>query len=115
MAAHGCQHFRRRGARFQAALGGELVHQAVGQRIAERHAEFQHVHPGPVKRQRQPAGGVQIRIARADVNHEPLASGGLEPGKRSRCGSWGRSMPQNGSSFNAFAEPGSLTVVIKSG
>ena len=41
---HGRQHLGGCGAGFQTALGGELVHHAVGQRIAERHAELEDVH-----------------------------------------------------------------------
>ena len=66
------QKLRRSGAGFEAALGGKLVHQAVGQRVAERHAEFQHVHAGFVERQREFARGGQIRVARADIDDESL-------------------------------------------
>ena len=66
---------------FETALRGELVHQAVGQRIAERHAQFQHVHARLVEGQREPARGVQIRIARADIDDETLFALALEPRK----------------------------------
>ena len=77
----GFQNFRRRGAGFQAALRGELVHQAIGQRIAERHAEFQNVHARLVESQSQFARGFQIRVARADIDDETLFAGAFEPGK----------------------------------
>ena len=78
---HGGQNFGRSGAGFETALRGKLVHQAVGQRIAERHAQFQHVHARPVKGQRKPARGVQIRIARADIDDKTLFALLFEPGK----------------------------------
>ena len=75
------QKFRRRGAGFEAALRGELVHQAVGERIAERHAEFQHVHARLVKCQREFARGFQIRVARADINDETFFAGAFQRGE----------------------------------
>ena len=77
----GVQNLRRRGAGFQAALRGKLVHQAVGQRIAERHAQFQNVHARLVEGEGQFARGGQIRVARADIDDETLLAGALEPRK----------------------------------
>ena len=81
MAAIGRQQFWRRGAGFQAALGGELVHQTVGQRIAERHAEFQNVHARLVKGQRELARGFKIRVARADIDDEAFFAGRFQLGE----------------------------------
>ena len=81
MACDGFQDLGGRGAGFQAALGGELIDQAVGQRIAERHAQFEHIHAGLIEGQRELAGGFEVRIARADVNDKALLALLLEPGK----------------------------------
>ena len=84
---HGFQNFRRGGAGFQSALGGELVDQSVGERIAERHAEFEHVHADFVEGQRQLARGVQVRIARADIDDEAFFSSRFSRANVPRCGS----------------------------
>jgi len=60
---HGLQDFGRGGARFQPALGGELVDQAVGQRITERHAQLQHVNAELVELKRELACGLKVWIA----------------------------------------------------
>ena len=71
------------------ALGGELIHQTVGQRIAERHAEFQDVHARLVERERQLARGFEIRIARADIDDEAFLLRLLQVGRTSgRYDSW---------------------------
>ena len=80
---HGFQDFGRRGAGFQAALGRELIDQAIRQRIAERHAQFQHIHAELIERQRQLSRGVEVRIARADVNDEPFWPSRLRRANRS--------------------------------
>ena len=77
----GFQHLGRRGAGFETALRGELVHQTVGKRIAERHAQFQNIHAGFVKSQSQFARGIQIRIARADIHNKTFFTLAFEPGK----------------------------------
>ena len=74
----GRQKFRRSRAAFQTALGGELIHQTVGERIAEGHAEFQDVHARPVEREREVMRGLQMRIARADVSDEAFFAGGFQ-------------------------------------
>ena len=81
MAATVSSTLRRGGAGFQAALGRQLVHQTIRQRIAERHAQLQHVHARLIKRERQLAGGFEVRVARADVNDEALLPLALEPRK----------------------------------
>ena len=68
------QHFGRRRPGFQAALGGELIHQAIGQRVAERHAQLQHIHTQLVQGQRQLTRRLQIRIARPEVHDETLVA-----------------------------------------
>ena len=75
---HGFQNLGRRGARFQTALRGKLIHQTVGQRVAERHAQFQNIHARLVKGHSQIARGLQIGIARADINDETLFAGLFE-------------------------------------
>ena len=55
--------------------------QAIRQRIAERHAQFQHIHARLIKRERQLARGCQSRIARTDVNDETFFSGAFQCGK----------------------------------
>ena len=99
----GLQDLRRRGAGFQAALGGELVDQAIGQRIAERHAQFQHIHAELVERQRQLARGFEVRIARADVNDEALLALAVQPGESFHNAIHAsRRMPQAAWRFNGF-------------
>jgi len=71
----GGQHARGGGARIQAALGGELVHHAIGQRVAERNSEFEDVHPGAVEGEGEPAGDLEVGVARADVDDEAFAAG----------------------------------------
>ena len=78
---HRFQHPGRGSAGIQAALGGQLVDQAIRQRIAERHAQLQHVHAGAVKGQRQLARRLQIRIPRADIDHNLFPAVALQPGK----------------------------------
>ena len=70
MAATVARSFGRRRAGFQPALGSELIHQPVRQRIAERHAQFQDGHARLIERECQLTRGFEIRIARADVNNE---------------------------------------------
>ena len=64
----------RRGAGFQSPLGGELVDQAIGQRIAEGHAQLKNINTDFIECQRQIARGGKIGIARADIDNEPLLS-----------------------------------------
>ena len=69
---------RGRGAAGQAALSCQLVDQSVGKRVAKGYAQFQHINPRLVQRQRQLAGVFKIRIARANVGHKALLAGGLQ-------------------------------------
>src|ERR1043166_8554972 len=69
---HCFQNFRRRGARLQSSLRRKLVYQAVSQGITEWHPQFEDIHSHPVERQGQLPRGLQIRIARANVNNEPF-------------------------------------------
>jgi len=75
----GFQHLGRRGAGFQTALRGELIHQTRRKRIAERHAEFQNIHASFVESQSQFARGIQIRVARADIHNKTLFPFTLQP------------------------------------
>ena len=58
-----------RGAALQSALCGQLVDDAVGQRIAERDPQFQNVDPGRIEAQSQSTSGLQIRITSSDIDH----------------------------------------------
>src|SRR5258707_8587153 len=75
---HGLENFPRCGSGLQTALRRKLVDQSIGQRIAERDPEFQHIYAEFIKGQRQLSGGVQIRISRPDISDESLASFPLE-------------------------------------
>ena len=61
---------RRAGA--QRPLRSALDHRAVRQRIGKRHAQFDHVHARTVERQQQLPRGVQVGIARRQINHQAL-------------------------------------------
>ena len=78
---NGFQDFWRSCSRLQAPLRSQLIHNAVGERIAERNAQFQYVHPGPIKFHGQSVGGLEIRIPSSNVDDQSLASGGLQRGK----------------------------------
>ena len=73
------QNFRRRGAGFETALRRELVHHTIGKRVAERHAQFQNIHAGLVKGNGQFARGIQIWIARADIDDKTFFTFTLQP------------------------------------
>ena len=77
----GRQNFRRSGAGFEPALGGELVHETIGERIAEGHAEFQNIHARLVKREGEPARGFEVGVTRANVNNQPFLIGFFQRGK----------------------------------
>ena len=77
----GRQELRRRGAALQAALGGELVHEAVRQRVAEGDAKLEDVHTRAVEGERELARGLEMGVTRADVNDEGLLGVLLEPGE----------------------------------
>ena len=69
-------------AAFEGALGRELVGQAVGERVGEGHAHFEHV--GAVLRQGQQhgLGRLDVGVAGADVAHEGRAAFGFAAGER---------------------------------
>ena len=48
--SHRLQHPRRRRPRFQTALGGQLIDNSIGQRIAERNTDFEHINAEFVER-----------------------------------------------------------------
>ena len=79
--AHGFQDPAWSRSGFQPALGGELVHQAVCQRVAEWNAQLEHIDAGPIERERQAARGVEIRIPGADVDDETFLSLAFQPGE----------------------------------
>ena len=66
----GFQHFGRGRAGFQPALGGQLIDQAVRQRIAERNAQLQDINADAIEGQRQLAGGFEVGVAGADIDNE---------------------------------------------
>ena len=75
------ENFRRSRARLQPALGGQLVHEAVRERIAERHAEFQDIDPQFVEAERKLARRFEIGVAGANVDDEPLLPFAAKAGK----------------------------------
>ena len=54
----------------QRALAGALDHRAIGDRIAERHAQFDDIGAGVNRRERDLARGVEVGIAAGDVGDE---------------------------------------------
>ncbi len=55
----------------QGALTGALDDRAVGERIAEGHAQFDHIRAGIDGRNRDFARGVETRIARRQIDDKP--------------------------------------------
>ena len=55
---------------FQRTLAGALDYRAVGDRIAERHAQLDHIRTGANGRKCDVARSVEIRIAAGDVGDE---------------------------------------------
>ena len=83
--AHGAEHVEQAvvgHAAFEGALGRELVGQAVGERVGEGHAHFEHV--GAVLRQGEEhgLGRLDVGVAGADVAHEGRAAFGFAAGER---------------------------------
>src|SRR5262249_36740615 len=74
----GFQDFGWRRAGFKAALGGELIYEAVGEWVAERNAELEHVYAGLVKGEAELAGGFEGGVARADIDDEALFAFALQ-------------------------------------
>src|SRR2546423_8713921 len=58
------------GAGFESALGGQLIHQAIGQRIGERHAQLENVDTGFFERESDIDSAGQAGIAGADIGDE---------------------------------------------
>src|SRR6266568_8267559 len=68
----------KRGARFQGAFGSALDGRAVGERIAERDAEFDDVGASFRKFQDKLLCGIQGRIASGDVRHDAELAGSAQ-------------------------------------
>ena len=68
-------------ARFQTALGRQLIDKAVGQRIAERHAQFKYVNTNFIELQGQPPGHFEAGVARPDIDDKPFLPVLFQPGK----------------------------------
>ena len=77
----GFEDLRRCDARFDSALRGQLINQAIRQRVAKRHTEFQNVHARLVEGERQLARDLEVRVACADVNDQSLGVLLSQPGK----------------------------------
>ena len=59
-------------------MRGELIHQSIRERIAEGHAEFQHIHAGLVERERELARGFERRVPGPDIDDEAFLFRGLQ-------------------------------------
>ena len=68
-------HARERGAAAQRAFAGALNRGPVGDRIAERHAQFDHVRAGFRRGQHDFLAGFERRIARRDVRDQAEFAG----------------------------------------
>ena len=79
--ADGVENLGGRGAGLEAALGGELVHEAVGERIAEGHADFEDVHARAIKGEGELARGLKVWVTTADVNDETFPALRPQPDK----------------------------------
>jgi hypothetical protein len=74
--AHHLQHVRRADVLEQRALAGALDHRAVGHRVRERHAEFDHVSAGRDHAVHQLDGHIGVRVARGHIGNQRLAAFG---------------------------------------
>lgn len=77
----GLEDGRRGGAGGEAALGGELVDDAIGEGIAEGDTEFEDIDTGLIEFEGELAGGFEVGITGADVDDETLALLGAETGE----------------------------------
>src|SRR5690606_28507328 len=75
------QGFRQGLAGFQGAQGGELDGHAVGHRVGERHAQFDHVGTGFWQALEDRQGGVVARVASGDEGDQRGAALGLQLGE----------------------------------
>ena len=83
-----CRARRHRGAGAQRSLARPLNHRAVRSRVAERHADLDHIRAGVGCGLQQQQRGVEVGIARADVDRESGALARCAPArKQQRCGS----------------------------
>src|SRR5216683_799915 len=71
----------KRGARFQGAFGSALDGRAVGERIAERHAEFDHVCASFGKCENEFQRGVERGVAGGDVSDDAEFTGPAQLGE----------------------------------
>ena len=69
---HGFEHTSRGSPGFQSALRRQLVHQPIRQRIAERHAQFHHIHPRLIECNDQFLRRGQVGVAGTDIGHQGL-------------------------------------------
>jgi hypothetical protein len=68
----------------QRALAGQLDRRAVGHRVGEGHAQFDHVHARRRQAPHDGERGFQVGVARHDVADEGLAALGRAGGRRCR-------------------------------
>jgi len=71
----------RGGAGGEAALGGELVDDAIGEGIAEGHTEFEDIDAGLIEGEGELVGGFEMGITGTDIDDESLAVLVVEEGK----------------------------------
>jgi hypothetical protein len=62
-------------------LGGQLIYEPVGERIAEGNANFENIHSSTVEGHRELLRGGQIRISGANIDDKSLFTGGFELGE----------------------------------
>ena len=72
--AHAFEDALERRAAGECACAGELVHDSIGERIAERDSDFHDVHSRAIEGGDEFARGGEIRIARAQVRDESRAA-----------------------------------------
>ena len=79
--ADAIEHAGNGGARFQGTLRGELIDEAVGERIGKRDAELEDVGAGFFEGESEIDGAREIGIAGADVGDECFLVPGTEGGE----------------------------------
>jgi PPK2 family polyphosphate:nucleotide phosphotransferase len=57
---------------FKAPLRSKLIHETIGQWIAKRNPEFQHIDAQLIERHSEFEGRIQIRVTGANINDEPF-------------------------------------------
>lgn len=68
--ADGIEHAGGGGSGGEAALGGELVDDAIGEGVTEGDAEFEDIDAGLVEGEGELAGGIEVGVTGADIDDE---------------------------------------------